>query len=313
MSGGGGGTSGSNTTEPWGHTKEQWIDVLNQGASLYSTPYIQNPYMQVANPSDGTQLYETMATQRASLGAPDLNAARGFSQDLSNGAYMGQSPGSNANVQSARNAYAGQNSYLDQMIANNAEDMTTGFQNGTAAQNDALAAMGGAFGGTGWQQKQTADAGALAKQIGNMATQNRFQDYTTQQGLSEAAINRDTANDQWNLTQQQNAYGGDMAARLQGGQLAGSLAQDDWAGINAARQMGLDQNAYQQTLLDKQSQNWSQQMAYPYQQLSGMAELLSRASGYGSSSVTSNPYQTSNLATGAGLLGMGAGLYGALK
>lgn len=313
MSGGGGGTSGSNTTEPWGHTKEQWIDVLNQGASLYSTPYIQNPYMQVANPSDGTQLYNEMVQQRSSLGAPDLNAARGFAQDLSNGAYMGQSPGSNANVQSARNAYAGSNSYLDQMIANNAEDMTTGFQNGTAAQNDALAAMGGAFGGSGWAQKQTADAGALAKQIGNMATQNRFQDYTTQQGLAESAINRDTANDQWNLTQQQNAYGGDMAARLQGGQLAGSLAQDDWAGINAARQMGLDQNAYQQTLLDKQSQNWSQQMAYPYQQLSGMAELLSRASGYGSSSVTSNPYQTSNLATGAGLLGMGAGLYGALK
>lgn len=309
----GGGTSGSNqTSEPWANVKEPMIDVVNQGMSLFGTPYVQYTGQQVANPSDMTQLANEMAYQRVSMGAPDLNAARGMAQDVSNGAYF-DSPGLNANVSSARNPYAGQNSYLDQMIANNAGNMASAFSAGQAAQNDALAARAGAFGGSAHLQKQSMDASNLAQQIGQMATQNRFQDYQTQQNLAEQAINRDTQNQQYNTGMQQSAYQQSMGNMLQGGQLAGSLSQDDYASANLARQLGLDQNAYEQKLLDTQQQEWAKQMAFPYQQLQGASNLLSQFSGYGTSNVNYSPYQSSPLATGAGLLGLGAGLYGAYK
>lgn len=310
---GGGGTPGSNQTqEPWANAKEPMIDVINQGASLFSTPYVQYTGQQVANPSDFTQLTNEAAYQRISNGASDLNAARGMAQDVSNGAYF-NSPGMNANVSSARNPYAGSNTYLDDMIANNASNMSSAFATGTAAQNDAMAARAGAFGGSAWQQKQQQDAAALAQQVGQMATQNRFQDYTAQQGLAESAINRDTQNQQYNTGMQQSAYQQSMGNMLQGGQLAGSLSQDDYASLNLGRTLGNDQNAYEQKLLDTAQGEWAKQMAFPYQQLSGMGNLLSQFSGYGTSNVQSSPYQASNAATAAGLLGMGAGLYGAYK
>lgn len=310
---GGGGTQGSNTqNEPWANVKEPMIDVVNQGMSLFGTPYVGYTGQQVANPSDFTQLTQEAAYQRIANGAPDLNAARGMAQDVSNGAWF-NSPGLNSNVSSARNPYAGSNTYLDSMIANNAGNMANAFATGTAAQNDAMAARAGAFGGSAWQQKQQQDAAALAQQVGQMATQNRFQDYTTQQGLAESAINRDTANAQYNTGMQQNAYQQSMGNMLQGGQLAGSLSQDDYASLNLGRTLGNDQSAHEQKLLDSAQGEWAKQMAFPYQQLQGASNLLSQFSGYGTSNVNYSPYQSSTAANVAGLLGMGAGLYGAYK
>lgn len=313
MSGGGGSAGSNQTSEPWANVKEPMIDVVNQGMSLFGTPYVGYTGQQVANPSDGTQLYNEMAYQRASLGADDINAARGMATNMSNGSYFNAQPGLSSNVQSAMNPYAGQNSYLNQYISDTAGDMTSSFQSGTAAQNDAMAAMGGAYGGSAWQQKQSADAANLAKQVGSMANQARMQDYGMQQGLAENAINRDTSNQQYNLGQQQSAYQAGMGNMLAGGQLAGSLSQDDYASANMMRQMGLDQQGYEQKLLDTAQGEWAKQMSFPYQQLGGAANLLSQFGGYGTSNTQYSPYQTSNAATAAGLLGTTAGLYGAYK
>ena len=109
--------------------------------------------------------------------------------------------------------------------------------------------------------------------------------------------------------QQQGAYGADVASRLQGASLAGTLSQDDWTAANAMRQQGMDQSTYQQKLLDDAQGKYNTEMNFPQQSLSNYANLLSQFGGFGSQA-TQQQYggQQSplGLGVGAGLLGLSA-------
>lgn len=275
----GGPTQASNTTsEPWANVKEPMIDVVNQAAQYYSEPYHAYTGQTVADPSAGTAAYNNLTMQRAQNGAPDLNAARGMAGSMASGDYLNSNPWL-------------QNDYTNAVIGQNAQNMANAFATGTAAQNDAMFARSGAFGGSAWQQKQQSDAANLTNQVGQMA--NNYQLQRTQLG----------AND----------YNSGLSNMLQAGQLAGSLSQDDWTAANALRTMGTDQQNQQQKVLDAQKGDWSAQMQYPEYALTKMGNLLSLFSGYGTQSTSGNPYAASPVSTaiGAGLLG--TGLYNAFK
>jgi hypothetical protein len=346
-------TSSNQTSNPWSGVQQPMLDVIGQAGNLYGTAY--QPYLgsTIAGLSDSTIAAQNGIYQRATLGAPDLNAARGYATDLSQGQFMNANPTAQngylagmANGQqagpSATNSWLNSTAngqqiganpwlssqYTDAVIGQNAGNMANAFATGTAAQNDALAARAGAFGGSAWQQKQTADAGALAQQVGQMGNQYRLanqqmgvQDYQNSvnaglnaAGQRQSAYGMDSSNALSAAGQQQNAYNSDVASRLQGAQLGGQLSQDDYASLNMLRQQGLDQQGQEQKYLDKAQQDYNSAMNFPQQSLTNYANLLSQFGGFGSSGTTAtygSGQSNLGLGVGAGLLGLGA--YNAFK
>jgi hypothetical protein len=305
-------TSSNTTSNPWSGVQQPLLDVLGQASQLYGTEY--QPYMgsTIAGLSDSTIAAQNGIYQRATLGAPDLNAARGYATDLSTGQFMNANPTANNAWMSAQANGQNLNSnpwlsseYTDAVIGQNAGNMAQAFATGTAAQNDALAARNGVFGGSAWQQKQTADAGALAQQVGQMSNQYRLanqqmgvQDYQNAQNSALAAAG-----------QQQNAYNSDVASRLSGAQLAGTLSQDDWTSMNALRQQGIDQQTQEQKYLDKAQADYNAAQNFPQQNLTNYFNMLTQAGGFGGSGTTQTyggGNSTAGILGGLGLLGTAA-------
>ena len=305
-------TSSNQTSNPWSGVQQGMLDVLGQANQLYGTAY--QPYMgsTIAGLSDSGIAAQNGIYQRATMGAPDLNAARGYVTDLSTGSFMNANPtaqnswlqaqASGQNLNS--NPYVQQNSdWTRQVMADNANNMAQGFATGTAALNDALAARAGAFGGSAHLSKQTQDAAALANAIGQQGNQYNMQrsalgaqDYQNAQNSALAAAG-----------QNQSAYGQDVASRLQGAQLAGTLSQDDYNSLNMLRQQGIDQQAQEQKYLTKAEQDYNAAQNFPQQNLTNYANLLSQFGGFGSSGTT-QMYGSSQSPLGALV---GAGLLGA--
>lgn len=272
------GTQGSATTqEPWADAKEPMIDVINQATKYYGTNYQPYTGQKVADVSNGTQNAWDLTTQRATQGAPDLNAARGMAQSMASGNYLNKNPWLT-------------DTYTNSVINDTAANMANSFATGTAANNDALFARSGAFGGSAHLGKQTADAAALANSVGQMA--NQYQLARTNAGVQD--------------------YQSGLGQMLQAGNLAGTLSQDDWTAANALKGIGTDQAAQQQKLLDSAYQDWSAQMQYPEYNLKSMANLLAQFSGYGTQNTTS-PYATSGISNAIGGTTALAGLLSALK
>jgi hypothetical protein len=346
-----GGAVQSSTTksEPWEALKDPILSVLSNAQNLYSQPYQAYQGQTVAGPSDSTVAGYNLGYQRATLGAPDLNAARGSNTDISTGSYLNKGPtatnsylgnlangtqsgptaangwlGATANGQNlAANPYL-TDQYTNNAINFNANQMGNAFATGTAANNDALAARGGAFGGSAWQQKQTADAAAMAGQVGNMANtynlnlqntksadyQNAVQAALAAAGQRQSAYGMDTSNALNAANMQQGAYQSDMANMQNANALAGQLSQDDWKAADYLRSIGAQQEGYQQSLLDSQQKQWQEAMNAPYQQMQAYANTLSQFAGTGSTGQTQmygggqSPWGTiAGLGlTGAGLL-----------
>jgi hypothetical protein len=345
-------TSSNQTSNPWSGVQEPMLSVVNQAGQLYSTPY--TPYMgsTIAAMSDSGIAAQNGIYQRATLGAPDLNAARGYATDLSTGQFMNQGPTSNngylasmANGQQAgptsQNAWlnstanGGQiganpwlsSQYTDAVIGQNAANMGNAMAIGGAAQADANFARGGAYGGSAHQLAQNQNMSTLANQVGQMANTYRLanqqmgvQDYQNAvgAGLSAAgqqqnAYGMDSTNMLNAAGQQQNAYNSDVAARMQGAQLGGQLSQDDYTSLNMLRQQGVDQRAMEQQYLTKAEQDYNAAQNFPQQSLTNYANLLSQFGGFGSSGTTAT-YGSgqSNLGLGVGAGLLGLGAYNAL-
>lgn len=290
-------------------TNPFWSDYVKAGAQLTQVPYQQYQGQTVAPLNEVTNTGLQAIVDRGLNGSPTLRAANGQATATANGSYMGQGP--QANVTPGTNPFAGSNAYLNQMIGNNAFDMTRAFQTGTAAQNDSAANLAGSFGGGGWIAKQSADAANLAHQVGEMATQNRFQDYQTQQGLAESALGRDMAAQQFNTQANMGQYDAERNRMLQGAQLGGNLAAQDMGDLQKVVGAGDAYQNYQQQLLDASKAEFDRQQQYPYQQLDAFGNVLSRASGTGNSGTAST--NGGGISPILAALGLGTGAYAAGK
>ena len=216
---------------------------LGQSANLASQQQPQYGGQRVAPLNDAFYQANDLITQRALNGAPDLNAARGSAMNIAGGAYQ-------------NNPWLG-SEYTDAVIGDTAGNMADAFSRGTAATNAANFARQGAFGGSAYQQKQALDAAELAKQVGQMGNQYRLQNQQMGVGDYRSGVNQ----------------------MLQGGQLAGNLAQDDWTAAQMLGGAGDAQRAYQNELLSSAYGTWQQQQQYPYEQLNFFGNALANASG----------------------------------
>lgn len=337
---GGGGTPTSNTKfEPPSWTASRYEDATASAQALANRPYQQSGLPTVAPLNNFQQTGNQMMYDRAVNGAPDINAARGAAMNFSKGNMTnpwaqnvsGIASGQAYNPFSASVYSMGQNTanpfaspqYSEQMIANTAGNMANSFASGTAAQNDAMAAQGGAFGGSAWQQKQTGDAAAMAKQVGDMAAQTRSQQqqymgnmYNTSWQNSMQALMNGSGMYQGDVSNQLNAnaqgagiYGQDLSNILAGGALAGQLSQDDYTSMSGLMNAGNNYNSYTQKLLDAANNQYSTQQGYDDTRLQNYLNVLGQASGgYGGSS-TSGAGQNNLM----NALGLGVSAYGAYK
>lgn len=272
--GSGGGTANSVAEfKPPAYTQDYWQNYVQQAANLTSQAPTMYQGQRVADLSPQHLQAMDLVTQRATNGAPDLNAARGQAMQTAQGAYL------NANPYSA-------NPWTDRVIANNTGNMAEGFAAGTAAQNAALANMQGAFGGSGYTQKQAMDAGNLAKQIGQMADTTRMNQTNLASGNWEQ----------------------ERARQLQASGLAGQLAQDDWTAGQQLAGVGDMQRGYQTENMNSLYNTWKEGQMAPFQNLDIFRNALSAASG---GMGTNTTYQTAGgFSPLAGLLGAGAIGYG---
>ena len=262
--------------KPPAYTQQGWQDYLNGAQQLSQQPQQQFQGQQVAGINGQQYQAQQFGTDRALYGAPDLNAGRGAATDIASGMYFNNSPWTNA-------------AYTNNVIADNANTMTNAFNKTTQPQTAAAYALGGAYGGSNYNQAQAANEGALQNQIGQMANQYQLQNA--------------------NMGNQNYMQG--VGQMLNAGQLGGQLSQDDWTAAQALMGYGNQNQQYTQNLLNNQYQNWQNQANYPGQMLDLYGNALSRASGNGGTQSSTTYGPSTNWASG--LLGAGtaaAGLFG---
>jgi hypothetical protein len=272
---GGGGNQTSNTVsefKPPGYTQQGWQDYLTGAQNLSQQPYQQYMGQKVAGINGQQYQAQQFGTDRALFGAPDLNAGRGAAADVASGMYFNNSPWTDK-------------AYTQNVINDNANTMIGAFNKTTQPQTASQYALGGAYGGTNYQNAQAQNEAALQNQIGTMANQYQLQ----------------------NAQMGNNNYNQGVGQMLQAGQLGGQLSQDDWTAAQALMGYGNQNQQYTQNLLNSNYQDWQNMVNYPGQQLDLYGNALSRASGQGGNSSSTTYGPPSNNITG--LLGAGASAY----
>lgn len=110
--------------------------------------------------------------------------------------WLGQQSQQSAGA--GRNAFGSNNPYLGQAIDAASADAIRNYNTGIRPQLDSMARASGSFGNTAIQELQQNAMGDLGRNLGNIASGMRMQDYTQQQQLAENALNRQQQNNQFN-------------------------------------------------------------------------------------------------------------------
>lgn len=109
-----------------------------------------------------------------------------------------QAPGQTQGVTVGSNPYAGSNPYLQQQIDAASQDVVRNYNMATKPQTDTAMQRSGSFGNSGLQQVQALQQSDLQRNLGNIASGMRMQDYTQQQQLGESSLNRGLQAQQFN-------------------------------------------------------------------------------------------------------------------
>lgn len=288
-SGGGGNTTQTQKFEAPDFTLQGWQDYLNgvtaQAPGVAAAQY-QGPT--VAPLSQQSQTAGNMASSLAQYGSPLTATAYGQLQHVASG--NAQNP-----YATMTNPYAGQSPYLQSMIDSSNNDITNKFASGTAAQTDASAAMQGAYGGSGYQATQAANAKSLADSLANNEAGYRNTAFNTSATLADNQLNRASQGFQQDT---QNA--------LQAAGQSPAMEAADTAAINSMNQYGNQSQAYSQQVMTALQNAFTQQNQAGLTGLDLIRNALSAASGNNGSSSSQTLNSASGLQTALGLGSLGA-------
>jgi len=330
---GGGSSVPKNTTTTTINQIPEWLSndyqsFINQTNAANAKPYMQYGGQLNAAPTSQQQYAGNLAQMGAGYNLPgqaqQLQALAGvtngqFSVTPTTNPYLGQT----TNV--GTNAYAGPNKYLDSMVADSNQNITDAYNQNAVPALAAQFAQGGAFGGSAMQQAGQQSQDTLAKNLAQSTDNLRYQDYTSQQGLAEDALNRSVAAQQTDLAR-------NSALSQQGFQNQLSAAQQNAAnvingsqGMNAANAIqqqylnqlsgyGQVQQDYSQGNINQAYNDWYQQnYGYDQQRLNNYGNALNSISGnfQGSATTGANPAYKPRTAGGAAVAGLGGAAAGA--
>ena len=289
----------------------------NRSAAQLMNPYLQQslaPQLALLNQQQGMQATQNagQATQAGAFGGSRFgiqNALQNQSNQLATSNLVGNAY--NTAYNNAQNQFNTQQALgLQAQQSNQQAGVTTGLANQNMAYN------------TGLQNAQLQQQSNLANQQAgltagqaNLGAQLSTQQLGAQQNLTAQQANQANqlqANAQ-NINQQQFGAGLNLQANqsaLQGASTLNNIGNTQFSqGAQAAslqNQLGTQQQAYQQGLLNTQYQNFQNQKNYPYQQASYLQNAIN---GYPVSNTTSTT-QPSTPSYLQQIGAVGAGLYG---
>lgn len=216
------------------------------------------------------------------------------------------------------------NPYFEGSLKNTLNDVTDQFQRNRIAQTDANFARHNLFGGSNWADAQRGNQRELAKTLGDISTNSRFQEYNNRAQLHEADIGRrlqeqtrdaglaqhriDMANQNAHQNQKQQMQAATLLPNI-----ARMETEDTANRYNLQASAGQLQQQQEQAGLDDAYQRFSEQQDYDKQRSDYLREWLSAINGNGVTSVTKpGAAGTSPFAKVAGSGMAGLGTYAAL-
>lgn len=207
--------------------------------------------------------------------------------------------GAGANPFSAPNAYEGDSPQFRKTMQTGLEDITNAYKQGTAADTTRMFNMAGAFGGSAHQNAVANNEAGLGKTLGNYSDQMLNKQYDRSAGLNESYLNRGSGN-----------YEGERGRMMGAGQASQNDQNLTLQRYNALMGVGDIGRGFTQDQMNLGYQDWQDQQNWSMKQLENMTNIMSRAQGGVSPSMSqTNPgYSASPFSQllGAGLLGYGA-------
>lgn len=288
---------------------------LQRAQQVADSPYQAYTGQRVADFAPWQQQAYQAQAQRAMSGSPVMNAAnQALPGMFSGGGQAAQNQYGPVTAQA--NPYAGSNPYLTQQIDAAMGDVTRNWNNVQKPQWDAAMQRSGSFGNSGIAQANQMAQSDMQRNLGQIASGMRFQDYTQQQQLGESAANRALQAGQFNATMGEN-YAGRQDSMYNQGQsralsalgMAPTFAQQDYNDINQLQQAGAAYQGQNQKLLDSGYQQFLDSRNFPREQLDVFGNALGRIQG--NTSTTTSP-GTSTAANIIGGITAGTGLYNLL-
>ena len=190
---------------------------LERAQKVADSPYQAYTGQRVADFAPWQQQALQAQAQRGMSGSPVMNAANaalpGMFQGGGQAAQNSYGPvqaqanqygpitaatNSYGQVQAQANPYAGSNPYLTQQIDAAQGDVTRAWNNVQKPQWDSAMQRSGSFGNSGIAQANQMAQSDMQRNLGQIASGMRFQDYTAQQQLGENAANRNMQASQFN-------------------------------------------------------------------------------------------------------------------
>lgn len=207
------------------------------------------------------------------------------------------------------------------MIGNASRDVTENFSNVTQPNMLAQFNAGGAYGGSAMQNAMQSQQQTLGRQLGDISTNLRSQDYDRQVALSEADINRRLAAQQTDLARN-SGLAGDQLNREQSAwamnrgneqSALGMLPQLNSMRYDDARALmnigGQQQNLWQ-GLYDQGYQDFTEGRDWEQNQIGFLANALGSVNGGAQSQTAANPNYRSSGQNAAGYAALIASLWG---
>lgn len=291
---------------------------LERAQSVADNPYQAYTGQMVADMSGWqNQGYQALA-QRAMSGSPLMGQA---SQALSGMFSQDQRATSNpyGQVAAQANSMAGMNNpYLGQQIQAAQQDTINAWNNVAAPSWATANSRSGSFGNSGLAAAEGQARDSLQRNLGNIASTMRMQDYTQQQQMAESMANRQLQAATTNAGMGESyagradsMYGNNQARAMQALGMAPSFANQDYADINNLINAGSAYQTQNQKLLDNAYSQFLDSRNYPAQQLQTFGQALSQAVGGQGTQTTTQP----GASTGSQLVGgalTGSALYNLL-
>ena len=213
--------------------------LLEQGAALAGNPYESYGGQMIAgfDPAH-TQGMESVMS-RATAGSPYMDAAQQYGVSQMNGEM---------------------NPYVNDIINQNAQDMTSAYNDITSPYFTGQDVASGAFGNSGLQEARLNSMSDLTQNVGEMANNVRYGAWNDQQNRGMSAMG-----------------------------FAPQMAEADY--MDADKMMGVGDmlRDYEQSQLNQQYGDWQSEQMWPYQQLDLLSNTLRGAVAGGGSTTTSAP------------------------
>jgi len=194
--------------------------------------------------------------QRAIQGSPVNDAASQELQKTLQGGYLNNNP------------------YLSKLVGAASQDITNNYNQSVVPQLTALDARSGSFGNSGVQNATAQSQDALAKNLGNVATNIYGTDYANERNRMQNAVSQ-----------------------------APSIANQDYVDASALQNAGQTFQTQEQKNLTDQYQRWQEANNYPKDQLATLGRGLGLNYGSSTSTPGTDPWAQ---AIGAGAAGYGA-------